>query len=325
MATTRLVCVKNLVLKADVGESVAMPEALELGADACGLETRPVSSVDGRIGAEGAPEAAPLRRDESSCRCRFKPKCPIDRDQAVVVRGELVDIDGRARRIQLYSPDASSRVTDPATPRTESPAADRSTSCANASLALPRRPRLRSPRSASQRGTATDATRPHDAAAWSAPHARPGHRERVPNRHAVSTLMPRPSPRPVASSTRPTGSFSSRRRRSPRRRTGRVRTRSRRVPGHREERRARIVRTTRCGHGRYSNVADRSARPRPGRSTSAGSIPVERGDGRELAQLPSQPEHVDAVIRHAGRLARAGGRSSRAARRRATARADRRV
>src|SRR2546425_1450284 len=91
-------CEKRLVLEADVGERVPFPEMFELVANPARLETEPRAAVHRWIGAEGAAEAASLRRDVVQLPLALQREIVIHVDQAIVVCGERVDVARRTRR-----------------------------------------------------------------------------------------------------------------------------------------------------------------------------------------------------------------------------------
>src|SRR5204862_2857230 len=69
----------------------ATPETLQLGGHASGLEAKPRASIDRRIGAERAAEAAPLRRDVVELPLALEREVTLDGDQAIVVLGKVVE------------------------------------------------------------------------------------------------------------------------------------------------------------------------------------------------------------------------------------------
>src|SRR5437660_9533348 len=92
---------KRFVLKADVGEAMALPQLLQLGSDADRFEAVPAAAVDRGIRAEGAPEAASLRRGVVDLARLLQRKVPLDVDERVIVLRQIVDVARRARRIDV--------------------------------------------------------------------------------------------------------------------------------------------------------------------------------------------------------------------------------
>jgi hypothetical protein len=87
------------ILEREVVEAVAPPEHLDLLAHPRRLEPDPFALVDERIGAEGAAEIAALRRDIIELALAFERVVALDRQQAIVVGAEGIDVAKRAGRV----------------------------------------------------------------------------------------------------------------------------------------------------------------------------------------------------------------------------------
>src|SRR5262249_29015034 len=88
----RLVGEIGLVLEVEIVEAVALPQGLELLAHALGLVAVPAPIVDLGVGAEGAPEAASLRRDVVELALPLDLEEALDVDELVAMGGELVEV-----------------------------------------------------------------------------------------------------------------------------------------------------------------------------------------------------------------------------------------